>query len=109
MAEKNKKEVVEEKDPYTRGHSERVREYAIKMAKKLKLPKNEIQILSDFSILHDIGKVIIDSAILNKPDKLTKEEWGIVKQHPLSGARMVLPFNGLASGIPLIKHHHERE
>ena len=99
---------LEEKDPYTRGHSERVREYAVKMAEKLKLSKTEIQILSDFSILHDIGKIIVDNSILNKPGKLNKEEWEIIKQHPVIGARMILPFNGLASGIPLIKHHHER-
>ncbi|MFA5393342.1 MAG: HD-GYP domain-containing protein [Candidatus Ratteibacteria bacterium] len=99
---------LEEKDPYTRGHSERVREYAIKMAEKLKMSKTEIQILSDFSILHDIGKIIVDNSILNKPGKLNKEEWDAIKQHPVIGSRMILPFDGLASGIPLIKHHHER-
>jgi HD-GYP domain-containing protein (c-di-GMP phosphodiesterase class II) len=99
---------LEEKDPYTRGHSERVKEYAVKIAEELKLSKTEIQILSDFSILHDIGKIIVDSSILNKPGKLNKEEWRIIKQHPVIGARMILPFDGLVSGIPLIKHHHER-
>ncbi|MFH2068283.1 MAG: HD-GYP domain-containing protein [Candidatus Omnitrophota bacterium] len=99
---------LEEKDPYTKGHSERVREYAVKIAERLKFSKNEVQILSDFSILHDIGKIIVDSSILNKPGKLNKEEWDVIKQHPVVGTRMISPFNGLASGIPLIKHHHER-
>ncbi len=99
---------LEEKDAYTRGHSERVRGYAVKIAEKMGLPKREVRVLSDFGILHDIGKVIIDSTILNKSGNLTKEEWETVKKHPVIGARMVSPIDGFTPGIPIIKHHHER-
>lgn len=99
---------LEEKDPYTKGHSERVQEYAVQIAKELKLSKKLVQVLSDFSVLHDIGKVIIDSVILNKMGSLNNKEWSIIKKHPLVGARMVSPVDGLVLGIPLIKHHHER-
>ena len=99
---------LEEKDTYTKGHSERVREYAVKIAKKFRFHREAIRILSDFSILHDIGKVIVDSSILNKKETLSEEEWRIIKQHPVVGAKMIAPVDGLIYAIPLVKHHHER-
>ncbi len=99
---------LEEKDSYTKGHSERVQKYAVKIAEKMKLPKKTIKILSDLSILHDIGKIIVDSSILTKPGKLTEEEWMSIKKHPEIGAKMIAPIDGFAHSIPLIKYHHER-
>ncbi len=100
--------ILEEKDRHTKGHSERVKEYALKIANKLNLDKKELHILSEFSELHDIGKIIIDSNILNKPDKLSEEEWQAVRQHPLTGERIIQPVSELTLSLPLIKHHHER-
>ena len=99
---------LEEKDPYTKGHSERVQQYAVKIAEKMKVPQKTIQILSDFSILHDIGKIIIDSSILTKKDKLTEEEWTIIKKHPETGTKMIEPVNGFIHSVPIIRYHHER-
>ena len=100
--------VMEEKDLYTRGHSERVREYAVKIGERLNLSEKDFRALSEFSILHDIGKVTIDSRILNKPGKLTAEEWDKIKEHPLIGERILHAVDGFSSSIPIIKHHHER-
>lgn len=99
---------MEEKDFYTKGHSERVRDYSVKIAKRLGLPLEEIEIISQMAILHDIGKLTIDSSILNKPEDLSEEEWNLMKQHPIIGARLISPVKGLRSGIPIVKHHHER-
>ncbi|MED3745101.1 HD domain-containing protein [Peribacillus psychrosaccharolyticus] len=98
---------VEEKDPYTFRHSERVTFYAIKIAKKLNLKSERLQDLYIASELHDIGKMKTPIDILNKPGKLTKEEFNIIKKHPGDGADLVLDttYNYLA---PIIEQHHER-
>lgn len=98
---------VEEKDPYTFRHSERVTFYAIKIAKKLNLKSERLQDLYFASELHDIGKVNTPIEILNKPGKLTNEEFDIIKKHPGDGADLVLDttYNYLA---PIIEQHHER-
>ncbi len=100
--------MLEEKDAYTRGHSERVRDYAINIGEKLRLDEKDFRALADFSVLHDIGKVTIDSNILNSPNKLTESEWEQVKEHPLVGERILRSVDGFSSSIPIIKHHHER-
>lgn len=98
---------VEEKDHYTFKHSERVTFYAIKIAKKLNLKSERLQDLYIASELHDIGKMNTPIEILNKPGKLTKEEFEIIKKHPGDGADLVLEttYNYLA---PIIEQHHER-
>lgn len=98
---------VEKKDRYTYKHSERVSEYAVKIAKKLMLPKDKLENLYIASILHDIGKINIPTEILNKPGKLTDEEFAIVKKHPADGAEMVkdLYYKDIAT---IIAQHHER-
>jgi putative nucleotidyltransferase with HDIG domain len=98
---------VEVKDRYTYLHSDRVAEYSIKIAKKMKLNRVQVENLNASSTLHDIGKIHIPEEILNKPSKLTEEEFEIIKKHPLDGAEMIKGtfYEELA---PIIEQHHER-
>lgn len=98
---------VEKKDRYTYMHSDRVAEYAVKIAKKLKLNTEQLENLSIASILHDIGKIHIPEEILNKPGKLTGEEFEMIKKHPGDGAEMIKEtyYGEIA---PIIEQHHER-
>lgn len=101
--------ILELKDPYTRGHSERVAEYSMSLAKATGLFKDED--LKQFyyaCLLHDIGKVNIPDAILSKPGKLTDEEYEEVKKHPVVGANALKDVEGIANCIDVILHHHER-
>ncbi|WP_053368504.1 HD domain-containing phosphohydrolase [Bacillus sp. FJAT-27245] len=100
-------EEVEKKDRHTYKHSERVSEYAIKIARKLMLPKDKLENLYIASILHDIGKINIPAKILNKPDKLSDEEFAIVKHHPGDGAEMVKDLYYEDISV-IIEQHHER-
>jgi putative nucleotidyltransferase with HDIG domain len=98
---------VEEKDRYTYMHSDRVANYSIKIAKKLKLNTQHLENLNMASLLHDIGKVHVPEEILKKPTKLTTEEFSIIKKHPSDGAEMIRGtfYEDLA---PIIEQHHER-
>jgi putative nucleotidyltransferase with HDIG domain len=98
---------VEAKDRYTYMHSDRVANYAIKIAKKMKLSKEQIENLNRASLLHDIGKVHVPEVILKKPSRLTEEEYDIIKKHPIDGAEMI---NGTfyEELAPIIEQHHER-
>ncbi|WP_068621173.1 HD domain-containing phosphohydrolase [Paenibacillus tuaregi] len=98
---------VEKKDRYTYMHSDRVAEYAVKIAKKLKLNKEQLENLSIASVLHDIGKIHIPEEILNKPGRLTPEEFELIKKHPADGAEMIKEtyYGEIA---PIIEQHHER-
>lgn len=98
---------VELKDRYTFMHSDRVANYSIKIAKKLKLSKQQIEYLNRASLLHDIGKVNVPEEILKKPSRLTNDEFAIIKKHPISGAEMIKGtfYEELA---PIIEQHHER-
>ncbi len=99
---------IDEKDPYTRGHSERVNQFAIILGEELGLSEKELEELYLSSLLHDIGKIGIDDRILRKPASLTDEEFEIMKQHPVRGANILSGVKALANVIPGMKHHHER-
>ncbi|MBW1804068.1 MAG: HD domain-containing protein, partial [Deltaproteobacteria bacterium] len=99
---------IEAKDVYTRGHSERVNTYCMMMARHLDLPEREQNDLHWASILHDVGKIGIPESILNKPGRLTDEEYGIIKGHPKKGYDILRPIEQLATSLPGILHHHER-
>ncbi|RKY31484.1 MAG: hypothetical protein DRP67_02490 [Candidatus Omnitrophota bacterium] len=99
---------LEEKDPYLKGHSEKVREYSLKIGKKIGLKEDELKILADLTILHDIGKLLIDSSILNKPGPLNEKEWEIIKKHPVIGSKILSPIRKFKDGIEIVRHHHER-
>jgi diguanylate cyclase (GGDEF)-like protein/putative nucleotidyltransferase with HDIG domain len=100
-------EMVDSRSYYTINHSKRVTDYTVALAKALKLEKEEIFRLETCALLHDIGKMGIGLEILNKPGKLTEEEWQIIKTHPKRGAEIVRNIPHLKSCIEVILHHHE--
>ncbi|MDS9471863.1 HD-GYP domain-containing protein [Sporosarcina pasteurii] len=100
---------LELKDPYTRGHSERVAEYAMSLAKATgKVKESELNHFYYACLLHDIGKVNIPDTILTKSGKLVDEEYEIVKMHPVVGAKAIEDVEGIADNIAVVYHHHER-
>lgn len=99
---------VEAKDPYTNGHSLRVAEYSEKLAIFMKLPQNKISTLKTAAMLHDIGKIGIEDYILNKPAKLTDEEFTKIKDHPVIGVNILSDVDFLSDVKQLIIKHHER-
>jgi len=99
---------VEARDPYTKGHSEHVACYAVKLGKKLGLTSVELNKLYWAGIVHDVGKIGVPDNILNKPGKLTSEEFEIMKRHPVIGAEILFQNESLKDIIPIVYHHHER-
>ncbi|NHC39882.1 HD-GYP domain-containing protein [Bacillus sp. MM2020_1] len=100
---------LELKDPYTRGHSERVASYALELAKvTAKYSEEDLKAFNFACLLHDIGKIHIPDHILMKPSKLTIEEYEIIKSHTTVGAEAVSKVVGLNSSIEVIRSHHER-
>jgi HD-GYP domain-containing protein (c-di-GMP phosphodiesterase class II) len=101
-------EAIDEKDPYTRGHSERVNQYAVLLAKQMGLGKKEIREVHISSLFHDIGKIGIEDKILRKPATLTDDEYKVMKQHPEKGAQMLSKIKAMKDIIPGMRFHHER-
>ncbi|MFH1995898.1 MAG: HD domain-containing phosphohydrolase [Candidatus Omnitrophota bacterium] len=99
---------IEAKDPYTKGHSEKVTTYAIRIAKALRLNKDNRRLLSYCGRLHDIGKIAVSDVILNKPGPLTNVEFDQITTHPLKGAEILRHLDFLKDGVLAIRHHHER-
>jgi HD-GYP domain-containing protein (c-di-GMP phosphodiesterase class II) len=99
---------IDAKDPYTRGHSERVARYSIAIGKNLQLPQREMLNLRISALLHDVGKIGIDDRILRKPGALSDEEFEIMKQHPAKGAAIMSGVAQLIDIIPGMKYHHEK-
>ena len=99
---------MEARDPYTRGHADRVTRYSIEIAQELELSEHDIEILRYAGEVHDVGKIAISDLILNKPGKLTPTERATIEVHPVRGAEMIEPLQFLKSAIPLVRHHHER-
>ncbi|MCI8587956.1 MAG: HD domain-containing protein [Clostridia bacterium] len=99
---------VEAKDPYTRGHSDRVSEYSVLIGKKLELSETEIRTLKIGGLFHDIGKIGVPDNILKKPGKLTDDEYSEIKNHPSIGAHILAPATIFQDIIPIVKHHHEK-
>lgn len=100
--------LVEAKDPYTRGHSERVALYVRDMAEEVGLPEARIQSLELAALLHDVGKVGIPTTTLLKPGPLTDEEFEQVRLHPLTASSILSDIRLLEGVVPLIEAHHER-
>lgn len=99
---------IDAKDPYTKGHSTSVSRYSEALARACNLPENEVERISLGALLHDVGKIGIPENVLKKPDKLSDEEWNIMKQHPVIGAEKVLqPNESLRDLVPIVKYHHE--
>ena len=99
---------IEARDPYTSGHSRRVREYAVRIAQLLGLRAAEVEQIGTAALLHDVGKIYEKYApILKKEDRLSAEEWSIMKEHPDDGANLVATMTKLRELVPAVRHHHE--
>lgn len=100
---------IDAKDSYTRGHSQAVSKYAELLCNKIGLCPTETEKIRIGALMHDIGKIGIPENVLTKPDRLNDEEWEIMKQHPIIGARRIIqPISVLSELIPVVEHHHER-
>lgn len=98
---------VDAKDSYTKNHSDRVSYYSVLIAKGLNLPTEEIELIKNGGLFHDIGKIGIPDAILQKAGKLTDEEYHDIKNHPSIGEHILQPARIFNDIIPMVKHHHE--
>ncbi len=98
---------VEARDPHSRGHSDRVSQYAVKAAQKLNLEAGIINDIKNAGELHDVGKIGISDSILKKPGPLTPDEWQIMYRHPVIGEGILKPVRSLSRLCGIIRHHHE--
>lgn len=99
---------IEARDPYTSGHSRRVHDYAVIIARSLGLSAKTVDEIGTAALLHDVGKIYDKYApILMKESRLTPEEWAVVKQHPVDGAELVATMTKLRDVVPAVRHHHE--
>ncbi len=99
---------VEAKDPYTRGHSDRVSEYSVLIGKNLGLSEQDLKTLKIGGLFHDIGKIGVPDNILLKTSKLTDDEYSEIKNHPTIGAHILSNATIFKEMLPVVKHHHER-
>lgn len=99
---------LEAKDLYTRGHSGRVSQYSVQLARELNLPEKEIETIRKGTLLHDIGKIGVREDVLLKPGNLTAEEIEHIREHPVIGYDICKPLKSLAPCLPIIRSHHER-
>jgi HD-GYP domain-containing protein (c-di-GMP phosphodiesterase class II) len=99
---------VEAKDPYTRGHTQRVSELSVRIAQDLHLAPERVRVIGQAAMLHDIGKIAVPDSILNKPGRLTDEEFAVVKEHPARGYEIIRNVRSLQRALGGIRHHHER-
>ena len=98
---------IDGKDPYTRGHSERVSRFSIAIAQRLGLPDDEVEKIRISAVLHDVGKIGIDDSILKKPGALTDEEFEIMKKHPQKGYKIMSQIPAIKEFLPGMYMHHE--
>jgi putative nucleotidyltransferase with HDIG domain len=98
---------IDEKDPYTRGHSGRVAKYSTLIGKELGLSAADLDTLKISALLHDVGKIGVEDRVLKKPGSLTSEEFVLMKQHPIKGANIMRPVSQLKEMLPGIELHHE--
>ena len=99
---------LEAKDFYTRGHSQRVTLYSVAIGEELGMTGQELEDLHRASVLHDLGKIGVREAVLNKPGKLTEEEFAEIVRHPETAVRILEPIPFFRPLLPAILHHHER-
>jgi response regulator RpfG family c-di-GMP phosphodiesterase len=100
--------MLEERDSYTRGHSQRVTRYSVEIAVELGVTGQELEDLRRAAVLHDLGKMGVRDAVLNKPGKLTDEEFGEIVRHPETAVRILELIPSYMPLLPAILHHHER-
>ncbi len=100
--------LVQRAHPYTGGHLQRVSQWARRVAEQLGLPPERCELVYEAALLHDLGKTVLDEQILNKPARLSPEEWQEIKKHPQLGAEILCDTPFLSPIIPWIAMHHER-
>jgi HD-GYP domain-containing protein (c-di-GMP phosphodiesterase class II) len=98
---------IDEKDPYTRGHSDRVAKYSVHIGRQLALSEVDLDQLRIAALLHDVGKIGVDDRVLKKPGALTPDEFELMRQHPSKGANIMRPVAQLKDMLPGIELHHE--
>jgi putative nucleotidyltransferase with HDIG domain len=99
---------IEARDPYTSGHSRRVQQFSTIIARAIGLNERQIEEVGHAALLHDVGKIHEKYAgVLSKQDKLTSEEWTLIKEHPVDGANLVATMTRLREFVPAVRHHHE--
>jgi putative nucleotidyltransferase with HDIG domain len=101
-------QALEARDPYTRGHSERVTEYSLSIASKMGLDEKEKNLIRYAGLLHDIGKIGISDSVLHCPTSLSDRDFAIVKDHTMFGDAILSPLKFLVDAQVIIRHHHER-
>ena len=99
---------VDNKDRYTRKHSEDVARYSVMIAREMNWSNEEIETVAVAALLHDVGKIGVPDAVLRKPGKLTDAEFATIQQHPIMGAALVSTATGLEKTLDAVRHHHER-
>jgi putative two-component system response regulator len=99
---------IDAKDPYTRGHSDRVRQMSLQIAAALGFTEERMEVLEYGALLHDIGKIGIKDEILRKPKALSAEEYQKIREHPLIGVKIVEGIEFFKDKIPMIRNHHEQ-
>lgn len=99
---------IDAKSPWTAGHSERVTHTSLKVARRMGLPDDELEVINRGGLLHDIGKIGIPADILDKPSALNEEEMQVMRDHVTVGARILEPIAAYADVIPIVLRHHER-
>ncbi len=99
---------VDAKDPYSRGHLDRVAHYSVMIATQLNLGKEDVKMLRDAARLHDIGKIGVTDMVLLKPGPLNDEEWEMMKKHPEIGEGIIKPIQSLKNLCDIVRHHHEK-
>jgi putative nucleotidyltransferase with HDIG domain len=100
-------QAVDARDKFTSGHSVRVKKIAVDIGRAMRLSEADVEALEWGGLLHDIGKIGVPDAVLNKPDRLTREERIVMNAHPVIGANIIAPVEKLAPELPIIRHHHE--
>lgn len=99
---------IEARDPYTSGHSRRVKEYAVQIARLMGYDAVTVEKIGTAALLHDVGKIYDKYApILAKESRLTPEEWAVIKEHPVDGANLIATMTRLRELVPAVMHHHE--
>jgi putative two-component system response regulator len=99
---------IEARDPYTRGHCERLSSMSARLAERIRLPEEHIKALRRAGVVHDIGKVVVPDSILLKTTPLSSDEMEVMRKHPIVGERICAPLKILRLVLPIIRHHHER-
>jgi len=98
---------LDARDPYTAGHSSRVSDYSCAIARIMNLPDESLEEIRIGALLHDIGKIGIMDSVLQKPDRLTNDDWALIRQHPTIGRRILEGVGGFQPYLPIVELHHE--